>query len=206
MITPLFRRIAFTFTLLATGLITGSVDAQMNTDEDDMQRCVWQCLYHNPGASNPRYQACVAQMCEETSPPPSVAPAKPTPVQPVAKMRWKYGSAQSGEHFAGIDVSGGSLTYLCRPDGTALVGVGGIGGSGAGAELRVDGKATGLRFTPRGSALFSDLQVGASLPRVLMTGRAAEVRDRATGRALSFPLAGSGAAIAQAMQGCGIAR
>ncbi|WP_290689301.1 MULTISPECIES: hypothetical protein [unclassified Haematobacter] len=199
MIFPLFQQSTFALALVFAGLLTSPAQAQMNTDEDEMQRCVWQCLYHNPGASNPRYHACVKQMCETPQTPPSPRSAV------VPRAQWKYGAARSGEHFAGVDVPGGSLTYLCRPDGSGLVGVGGIGGSGAKAELRVDGRPTGLHFSPRGSALFADLRAGASIPRALMGGRTAEVRDTATGRALTFPLGGSAATIAKAMKGCGIA-
>lgn len=203
MIFPFSRSSALALALAFASLLNNSAHAQMNTDEDEMQRCVWQCLYHNPGASNPRYQACVRQMCEAPSQPPAQPPSRSS-VAP--KAVWRYGAAQSGEHFAGIDIQGGSLTYLCRRDGSGLIGVGGIGGSGVRAELRIDGKPSGLRFSPRGSALFADLRAGASIPRTLMAGRRAEVRDAATGRTLIFPLAGSAATIAEAMKGCGITR
>lgn len=196
--------------LLAALLLAGwagPAAAQMSAEEE--QRCVWQCLYNSPGAESRQYQQCVARMCTGEPAPPAAAPrsaapqAAPRQAAPAPRGTWQTGRGQAGEHFAAIEVPGGAFTYICRPGGVAMLGIGGIGGSGAQVVLQVDRQPYRLRYRARNGVLFVD----APAPQViggLMNGTTVQVADPQSGRRLSFPLAGSGAAIRTAMAGCGL--
>lgn len=84
-----------------------------------------------------------------------------------------------------------------------MIGIGGIGGRGDTVDFRVDQQSYGLPFVVRNGSLFTEVPPQSHLLRALMTGRAVHVSDPGSGRSLSFPLTGSGAAIRKALAGCG---
>lgn len=184
-----------TAVLLVAGLAAPVAAQPMDPEEE--QRCVWQCLANSPGAGSRQYNDCVARMCMAREP----AAPKPS-ARAVPAAVWKAGSGRAGEHYAGVEIPGAALTFLCRGNGTGMIGIGGIGGGAV--EFHVDAQAYGLNFTVKNTTLLADVPPVSHVVRAMMTGRAVHVVNRSNGRSASFPLTGSGAAIRQALAGCGL--
>jgi hypothetical protein len=167
------------------------VSAQMSPEEE--QRCVWSCLANSPGGAAGRaYQQCVADIClgEPAAPEPSAAP----------KAAWRAGAGEGGAWFAGVELPGASLTFLCRRGGPGLLAVAGLGARDDGTAITVDGRGYRLPFVAQNGMLYTAADPGSPILGALRTGGVAQVSSR--GGSADFPLAGSGGAIAAALKGC----
>ena len=181
-------------TWIAAGLwLLATAAMAQNTAAEREQLCVNQCLFHHGPASNPRYHACVAQMCVADAPAP--APAAPAP-------RWtNHATAGGAGHSAAIEAGGRSFNYICQRGGPALIGLAGFGGD-TDVTLRIGGQQFRQAFVARGGILYTD--AGPALTAALTAGNLVEVA--AGGRRAAFTLTGSGAAIGKARAGCGLRR
>ncbi|WP_297973674.1 hypothetical protein [uncultured Amaricoccus sp.] len=181
---------------LAMLLLAGALPARAQMDPEEEQRCVWQCLANSPGAESRQYQECVERLCMAAPP----AAEKPRAAVP-AGAAWTAGSgARGGGWYAGVEIPGKSLSFLCRRGGPGLLAVAGLGGRADGVALRVDRQAFALRFVAENGILYA--AADSPLLGALMGGSRAEVSAR--GGSATFPLAGSGAAIRKALAGCGL--
>ena len=182
-------RAAMVALLVATALPAW---AQMSPEEE--QRCVWSCLANSPGAESREYQQCVAEVClgEPSAPEPPAAP----------KAGWRAGAGEGGAWYAGVELPGASLSFLCSRGGPGLLAIAGLGAREEGTALAVDGRGYRLPFVARNGMLYTAADPGSPILKALRTGSVAEVTSR--GGSAAFPLSGSGGAIAAALQGCGL--
>ncbi len=67
-----------------------------------LQRCIWSCLAHSPGAASPQYEQCVTARCTDAL---------------LYGHQWTSGIASDGVHrFATTQAEQGmAFTYFCTP-------------------------------------------------------------------------------------------
>ena len=187
---------------VAIGVLAGllvalpGVAAAQDGDAMETQRCIWRCLYNSPGASSPQYNACVAQMCQGT-----------TPAQPLAGVGgWTSGLAADGiTRFAGMafpDGSGRGIYFMCTPDGQSYLTLYRMAGMPGLYRLVVDGVGYELWFERSRVELATALGSGAPVMRHVSGGRVLRIED-GTGRWLGeITLSGAGPALQAALSGC----
>ncbi|HET9069819.1 MAG TPA: hypothetical protein VFN28_14335 [Amaricoccus sp.] len=181
-------------------LAAATLPARAQMDPEEEQRCVWSCLANSPGAGSAEYNACVARLCMGDAAP---AEAQSQPAAPaVPRAVWTAGAGQGGARYAGVELSGRSLTFLCQRGGPGLMAVAGLGGDAQAVGVTVDGRAHRLPFVARNGILYTAADPGSPILGALLGGSVAEVATR--GGSAAFPLAGSGAAIRSALKGCGM--
>lgn len=160
--------------------------------QDQGQLCVNQCLFNHGPASNPAYHACVAQMCEEQAP----------LAAPETSGRWTtHRTANGGGHSAAIENGAMSFNFICQRGGPALIGIAGLGQSGA-VILQIDNQQFRPPVVAQNGVLYTAAEPGSVLVRALLGG--SSLRVEAGGQQTAFSLAGSGAAIRSALAGCGL--
>lgn len=165
--------------------------------DDQGQLCVNQCLFHHGPASNPRYHACVAEMCETGAP-----AMEPTQRQATPAGRWTNQTTQNGgAHSAAVEAAGKSFNYICQRGGPGLIGMAGFG-SNTNVTLQIGGQQFRPPSVAQNGILYTAADPGSALLGALLAGSSVEVA--AGGQRASFTLTGSGAAIRKAMAGCGL--
>lgn len=172
--------------------------AQMSAEEE--QRCVWSCLANSPGAESRQYQECVARIClgESAAPGQQSRPAAPA----TPRAAWSAGAGQGGAWYAGVEIPGKSLSFLCRRGGPGLLAVAGLGARADGVAVQVDGRDYRLPFVSQNGMLYTAADPGSPILNALRSGSRAQVGSR--GGSAAFPLTGSGSAISAALRGCGL--
>ncbi|MBX3597266.1 MAG: hypothetical protein KF874_06815 [Rhizobiaceae bacterium] len=170
----------------------GEAAAQMNPEEE--QRCVWQCLANSPGAASRQYQDCVDRMC--TSRPPEKIPL----ATPAPRVVWKSGKGAGNSHFAGVESNGKSFSFLCKRGGPGLFAIAGFRGPADAMAFRIDGQDYGLPFIAQNGIYYTNAT--SHLIKALMSGKAVHIANKQTRVSGAFSLAGSSAAIGNALAGC----
>lgn len=174
--------------------------AHAQGEDEQMQLCVNQCLYHFGPASNPQYHACVAEHCEEAAP----APRRQQPAQPPRQgAAWTNGVADGGRtHYARVQSGRLALSYMCQRGNEGLIAIEGMAGSPGALVLRIDGRPVMQPFVAQRGMRATQAARGSALLAGLLGGSRIELSDE-RGRG-SLPLAGSGRAIRAAMAACGL--
>ncbi|WP_207537402.1 hypothetical protein [Sabulicella rubraurantiaca] len=188
----------FAFLLCATAM-----PAAAQPDPMIEQRCVWSCLAQSNGADDPRYRACVEQMCSGLGVRPRSAPRRAEPVRALDPA-WRVKPQSGRPTAAGICVPEGMcLEIACAAPGAVRLRLDPASERFPPSHLlllRVDGQDFHLTAPPPDRdgllaweatpPLLAALRNGASLE--LLTGR---------GR-VPFSLRGSAAAVSTVERRC----
>lgn len=174
---------------------------------DDLQRCVWRCLY-GPGQGDPAssaYGSCVQQQCVEDSAQGNAAQSGITPSDP--SRTWSAGQGGSGVRYAGIDFPGrigkAGLYYFCNASGASYLELIGDNAPFETYVVTVDSQAFQVRFEqgPRGH-LRAPLPHNSSFMTALSGGSAMSIRYLDGAPLATVSLAGSSKALSFARNGC----
>jgi hypothetical protein len=184
--------------ILATAAALAGPGAAVRAEGDPMevQRCVWRCLAGSPGADSREYNDCVLRLCSGSA-------AGPAPQSP--RSGWSGGVTADGRgrYAAARDPgTGNDLYVICAAGGQGWLMLNGPEGPSARLMVVVDGAAHALDFAEQGGGYYAPAAPDSAVVLALMQGRRAGVVN-GVGTALGdFDLAGAGAAIGAALQGC----